>query len=143
LGTSDLDEGRRRRKAATRGETGAEAAEDATEVTDSDSEGSERSLDLASSHSSDDDETSTRRSHRSAHHAANGQYIYTYTCILPMLYPRKGRRDISDIPPRHTHFTQMTYIHTYHSRFIPEGAAEASQIFVRDAHVLLKLFSYE
>jgi hypothetical protein len=26
-----------------------------------------------------------------------------------------------------------TYIHTYHSRFISEGAAEASQIFLRDA----------
>jgi hypothetical protein len=30
------------------------------------------------------------------------------------------------------------YIHTYHSRFIPEGVAEASQIFLRDAHVLPK-----
>jgi hypothetical protein len=35
------------------------------------------------------------------------------------------------------------YIHTYHSRFIPEGAAEAYQIFLRDAHVLPQLFSYE
>jgi hypothetical protein len=24
------------------------------------------------------------------------------------------------------------YIHTYHSRFIPEGVAEVSQIFLRD-----------
>jgi type III secretion system FlhB-like substrate exporter len=24
----------------------------------------------------------------------------------------------------------FTYIHTYHSRFIPEGVAEASQIFL-------------
>jgi hypothetical protein len=31
---------------------------------------------------------------------------------------------------------KTTYIHTYHSRFIPEGVAEASQIFLRDAHVL-------
>jgi hypothetical protein len=31
------------------------------------------------------------------------------------------------------------YIHTYHSRFIPEGVAEASQIFLRDTHVLPKL----
>jgi hypothetical protein len=31
------------------------------------------------------------------------------------------------------------YIHTYHSRFILEGVAEASQIFLRDAHVLPKL----
>jgi hypothetical protein len=35
------------------------------------------------------------------------------------------------------------YIHTYRSRFIPEGAAEASQIFLRDAHVLPKLLTYE
>jgi hypothetical protein len=31
------------------------------------------------------------------------------------------------------------YIHSYHSRFIPEGVAEVSQIFLRDAHVLPKL----
>jgi hypothetical protein len=30
-------------------------------------------------------------------------------------------------------------LHTYHSRFIPEGVAEASQILRRDAHVLPKL----
>jgi hypothetical protein len=35
------------------------------------------------------------------------------------------------------------YIHTYHSHFIPEGVAEASQIFLRDAHVLPKLLSYD
>jgi hypothetical protein len=35
------------------------------------------------------------------------------------------------------------YIHTYHSRFIPEGVAEAFQIFFRVAHVLPKLVSYE
>jgi hypothetical protein len=37
----------------------------------------------------------------------------------------------------------LTYIHTYHSRFIPEGVAEVSQIFLRDTHVLPKLVSYE
>jgi hypothetical protein len=36
-----------------------------------------------------------------------------------------------------------TYIHIYHSRVIPEEVAEASQIFLRDTHVLLKLISYE
>jgi hypothetical protein len=30
------------------------------------------------------------------------------------------------------------YIHTYHSRFIPEGVAEASEIFLWDAHILSK-----
>jgi hypothetical protein len=34
-------------------------------------------------------------------------------------------------------------IHTYHSRFIPEGVAEVSQIFLRDTHVLPKLVSNE
>jgi hypothetical protein len=34
-------------------------------------------------------------------------------------------------------------IHTYHSRFIPVGVTEASQIFLRDALVLPKLFSYD
>jgi hypothetical protein len=38
---------------------------------------------------------------------------------------------------------ENTYIHTYHSSFIPEGVAEVSQIFLRDTHVLPKLVSYE
>jgi hypothetical protein len=29
--------------------------------------------------------------------------------------------------------------HTYHSRFIPERVAEASQLFLRDTHVLPKI----
>jgi hypothetical protein len=37
----------------------------------------------------------------------------------------------------------FTYIHTCHSRCIPEGVAEVFQIFLRVAHVLSKLFSYE
>jgi hypothetical protein len=35
-----------------------------------------------------------------------------------------------------------TYIHTYHSRFIPEGVAEASQIFLRHAHVIPIIYYY-
>jgi hypothetical protein len=35
------------------------------------------------------------------------------------------------------------HIHTYHSRFIPEGVTEVSQIFLRVTHVLPKLVSYE
>jgi hypothetical protein len=34
-------------------------------------------------------------------------------------------------------------LHTYHSRSIPEDVAEASQIFLQDAHVLPILLSYE
>jgi hypothetical protein len=44
------------------------------------------------------------------------------------------------------HFSENTVcIHTftYHSRFIPEKVAEASQIFLRDALVLPRLLSYE
>jgi hypothetical protein len=37
----------------------------------------------------------------------------------------------------------LAYIHTYHSRFIPKGVAEVSQIFLRDANVLPKLFNIE
>jgi hypothetical protein len=34
------------------------------------------------------------------------------------------------------------YIHTYHSRFIPEGVAETSQIFLRDAKTKFTKFTY-
>jgi hypothetical protein len=34
-------------------------------------------------------------------------------------------------------------IHTYHSRYILEGVAGVSQIFLRDTHVLPKFVSYE
>jgi hypothetical protein len=45
------------------------------------------------------------------------------------------------IPP---HYCQLRYIHTYHSRCIPEGVAQVPpQMFFRDAHILLKLLSYE
>jgi hypothetical protein len=40
-----------------------------------------------------------------------------------------GRIDFSTI------YRFYFYIHTYHSRFIPEGVAEASRIFPPDAHV--------
>jgi hypothetical protein len=40
--------------------------------------------------------------------------------------------------------TYITYIHTYIPlTLFPEGVAEASQIFIRDTHVLPKLVSYE
>jgi hypothetical protein len=35
------------------------------------------------------------------------------------------------------------YIHTYHSNFVPEGVAEASQILRDSPHVLPKLLRYE
>jgi hypothetical protein len=37
----------------------------------------------------------------------------------------------------------ITLLHKYHSRSIPEGVAEASQIFLRDTHVLPKFVSYD
>jgi hypothetical protein len=42
-----------------------------------------------------------------------------------------------------TNNIKRVYIHTYHSRFIPEGVAEASHIFLRDIHVSPKLVGYE
>jgi hypothetical protein len=39
--------------------------------------------------------------------------------------------------------TPLSGVHTYHSRLIPEGVAEVSQIFLRDTHVLPKLVSYQ
>jgi hypothetical protein len=39
-------------------------------------------------------------------------------------------------------FSTYTYIHTYHTRFIPERV-EASEILFRDTPVLPKLFSHE
>jgi hypothetical protein len=44
-----------------------------------------------------------------------------------------------------SHFRNIVafIVHTYHSRFIPVEVAEASQICLRDVHVLPKLFSYE
>jgi hypothetical protein len=32
----------------------------------------------------------------------------------------------------------LAHLHTYHLRFIPEGVAEVSQIFLRNTHVLPK-----
>jgi hypothetical protein len=50
---------------------------------------------------------------------------------------------ISPLIKLHGNIKQHTYIHTYHSRFIPEGVAEASQILLRDAHDLPKLLRCE
>jgi hypothetical protein len=41
------------------------------------------------------------------------------------------------------HSYNIFILHTYHSCLIAEGVAEVSQIFLQDAHVLLKLLSYE
>jgi hypothetical protein len=40
-------------------------------------------------------------------------------------------------------YTKSAVIDTYHSRFIPKGVAEASQIFHLDAHILPKRLNYE
>jgi hypothetical protein len=46
---------------------------------------------------------------------------------------------------KHHHYCVIgsRVIHTYHSRFNPEGVAGVSQIFIRDTHVLPKLVTYE
>jgi hypothetical protein len=38
---------------------------------------------------------------------------------------------------------KYVFLHAYHSRFIPEEVAKASQIILRDAHVIPKLLSNE
>jgi hypothetical protein len=56
-------------------------------------------------------------------------------------FPRRGKQ-------RHYRFFFAkniylhTYLRTYHSRFVREGIAEVSQIFLRKTHVLPKLVSY-
>jgi hypothetical protein len=53
---------------------------------------------------------------------------------------------VSILPPRtlfHFFNVSIIIIHTYHSCFITEGVAEASQTFLKDAHVLPNLLSYE
>jgi hypothetical protein len=49
---------------------------------------------------------------------------------------------VENIVPR-TFYLTITYIHTYHSRFIPEGVAEAYQIFLLNTHALPKILNYE
>jgi hypothetical protein len=47
---------------------------------------------------------------------------------------------------KNTNFLILIYFHyvyPYHSRFILDGVAEASRVFLRDAHVLPKRLSYE
>jgi hypothetical protein len=34
---------------------------------------------------------------------------------------------------------ETTLLHTYHSRFIPEGLADVSQIFLQDTHFFTKI----
>ncbi|XP_045488378.1 protocadherin-like wing polarity protein stan isoform X3 [Pieris rapae] len=86
------DDRRRRRKPTTDNETTGETG-DGTEATDSESEGSARSLDLASSHSSDDDETSTRRSdhppsvNRDRGSSTGGSYLPNITEGAPLGVP--------------------------------------------------------
>jgi hypothetical protein len=59
--------------------------------------------------------------------------VSVYNIIIKSKYPL-----IKDIYNKYT----INNIHTYHSRFIPEGVAEVSQIFFRDTHVLPKLVRY-
>jgi hypothetical protein len=67
--------------------------------------------------------------------SVSGMYVY-YPYIPLTLDPRRGSRYTSDTP---TFYQNTTYnIQSYHSHFIPEGVTKASQILLRDAHVLPK-----
>jgi hypothetical protein len=59
-------------------------------------------------------------------------------CYSDRLIRDRSRFNICPFPIINIH----TYIHTYHSRFIPEGVSAVSQIFLRDTHVLPKLVSF-
>jgi hypothetical protein len=64
---------------------------------------------------------------------------------MDLLSKNRVYTDISVTPPsspKSKGIYSLINIHTYHSRFSLEGVAKASQIFLRDAHVLQKLFSY-
>jgi hypothetical protein len=55
----------------------------------------------------------------------------TEALLKALITKRAGTKDVN------------IYIHTYHSRFVPEGVEEVSQIYPLDIHVLPKLVSYE
>jgi hypothetical protein len=38
---------------------------------------------------------------------------------------------------------KLSNLHTFHSRFTPKGVAGAYHIYIRNAHVLLKVLCYE
>jgi hypothetical protein len=52
-------------------------------------------------------------------------------------------RALALILNRIVYYDSLLTVHTYHSRFIPEGVAEVSQIFLRNTHVLPTLVNYE
>jgi hypothetical protein len=62
---------------------------------------------------------------------------------LIALTPETDNQTSMDISQSCLQYSVLIYIHTYHSRFIPEGVAEVSQIILRDTHVLPKLVSYK
>jgi hypothetical protein len=83
----------------------------------------------------------------------NSQYLHTLaTSLSAYLLFKKIMQTVNKAPNNKGYFSLFiskddhkvhTYIHTYHSRFIPEGVAEVSQIFLREPHVLPKLVSCE
>ncbi|CAF4901464.1 unnamed protein product [Pieris macdunnoughi] len=119
------DDRRRRRKPTTDNETTGETG-DGTEATDSESEGSARSLDLASSHSSDDDETSTRRSdhppsvNRDRGSSTGGSFLPNITEGAPLVYHLVGLRILErkqigrkvDGPKKRGRMTRLPHLRT-------------------------------
>jgi hypothetical protein len=67
------------------------------------------------------------------------------TALFPRhrIYKQADQRKCKRVHWKNNHHcwvtkNQLIYIHTYLSCFIPEGVAEASQIFLQDTHVLPK-----
>jgi hypothetical protein len=77
------------------------------------------------------------------------QQKYSQTSDTYAFLPNEKKRQIESFFRFFTALTRpllqlfLKYIHTYHSRFIPEGVAEVSQIFLRHTYVLPKFVSYE
>jgi hypothetical protein len=70
-----------------------------------------------------------------------GTWKYVAKCFFTMPKVNETITNVRFIP---NYILHILLIHTYHSRFIPEGVAEVSQIFLRDTLVLPKLLiSYE
>jgi hypothetical protein len=55
----------------------------------------------------------------------------------------RNTADVTGGKPIAVLLQSISGVHTHTTHTIPEGAAEASQTFLRDTHVLPKLVSYE
>jgi choline dehydrogenase-like flavoprotein len=72
-----------------------------------------------------------------------GKAVGGTSVINYMIYTRGRAQEWDRIAADGNYGWYVTIIHTYHSRYIPERVADASQIFLRDAHVFPILLNYK